>query len=167
MWRWPDNVEAVIDRWGTGEPNSSNEKCGGVFKDQSTLFDSVCDWQIAFYCMEVYDLVLIQQNKTFEEALDYCRENYADLASLYTDKIMDKAMVITTAAQTDDVWTGLRFLAGQWFWVKGEDLQYKAWSVDADFQCPVTGQHCGAVKRDIKVWELKNCEERLNFLCVE
>ncbi|XP_051510060.1 snaclec 5-like [Myxocyprinus asiaticus] len=165
QWKWSAGGVATINEWFTGEPSSLSEKYVSVHKNLSKMFDSSCSESKSFYCMEVYELILMQQNKTWEEALDYCRQHYTDLASLNSDGIMEKAMTLNTAAQTDDVWTGLRFLAGRWFWVKGDDLQYKAWSVEGEPQCPAMNQHCGALKRNEKVCNPKNCEERLNFLC--
>uniref|UniRef100_A0A673I1L3 C-type lectin domain-containing protein n=1 Tax=Sinocyclocheilus rhinocerous TaxID=307959 RepID=A0A673I1L3_9TELE len=99
--------------------------------------------QYHFFCMEVFELILVQQESTWEEALQYCRRHYTDLAVLSSDVIMAETMKKSTAAQTDDVWIGLRFIAGHWFWVNGADLQYKVWSSGGELQCPALNQYCG------------------------
>lgn len=63
------------------------------------------------------------------------------------------------------VWTGLHFMAGHWFWVSGDDLQYKSWSAEGELQCPDRNLRCGALDRDEKVWKPIDCEERHHFLC--
>uniref|UniRef100_A0A8C1Q630 C-type lectin domain-containing protein n=1 Tax=Cyprinus carpio TaxID=7962 RepID=A0A8C1Q630_CYPCA len=73
------------------------------------------------------EFVLVHQNETWEGALEYCRTHYTDLASLSTKERMDSALLEITQAETEYVWTGLRFLAGDWFWVTGDDLNYTAW----------------------------------------
>ncbi|XDV18769.1 hypothetical protein PO909_024401, partial [Leuciscus waleckii] len=74
--------------------------------------------------------ILVYKNKTWDEALDYCRQNYTDLTSLRSHTIMAEVINNTITSQTAYVWTGLRFMAGHWFWVSGDDLQYKAWSTE-------------------------------------
>ncbi|KTF96168.1 hypothetical protein cypCar_00041911 [Cyprinus carpio] len=74
---------------------------------------------------------LIQETKTWDEALDYCIERNTSLASMNSSTIMDLAVNMAKNAQTVNVWTGLRFL-NHWFWVNGGDLEYKAWSEEGE-----------------------------------
>uniref|UniRef100_A0A671NH72 C-type lectin domain-containing protein n=1 Tax=Sinocyclocheilus anshuiensis TaxID=1608454 RepID=A0A671NH72_9TELE len=124
-----------------------------------------CSWPIPFFCMEVFELILVQQESTWEEALQYCRRHYTDLAVLSSDVIMAETMKKSTAAQTEDVWIGLRFIAGHWFWVNGADLQYKVWSSGGELQCPALNQCCGVYNVKQRAWKPAACERRLNFLC--
>ncbi|KAK9972234.1 hypothetical protein ABG768_025557 [Culter alburnus] len=107
---------------------------------------------IGFYCMTVFELILVQQESSWEEALEYCRQNHINLAIISSDDIMEEAQINSTAADTDDIWTGLCFITGHWFWVNGEDLDYK---------------RCGVYDRTQNVWKSTDCEQRLNFLCVD
>ncbi|XP_051506049.1 secretory phospholipase A2 receptor-like [Myxocyprinus asiaticus] len=167
LWEWSAGGMATINEWDRGEPDDYNQKCGFVKKSNSKLHDLWCSASLQFYCMEVYELILVQQTNTWEEALDYCRQHYIDLAIINSEIIMVEARNKTKSAQTEDVWTGLRFLAGHWFWVNGDDVDYTAWSVEGDFQCPAMNQRCGAIDRDNNDWKPTDCDQRLNFLCVK
>lgn len=59
------------------------------------------------------------------------------------------------------VWTGLRFLAGRWFWSD------RAAVSDGHLpQCPNVTQRCGALaKSGGGGLETLDCTEKLNFLC--
>ncbi|XP_051575710.1 secretory phospholipase A2 receptor-like [Myxocyprinus asiaticus] len=166
LWNWSEGGMAVINKWDNEQPDNDAEKCGAVKRSSSKLHDAPCSWAIPFYCMEVFELFLVQQENTWEEALDYCRQHYIDLAIISAEMIMTEAKSTVTAAQTEDVWTGLRFLAGYWFWVNGTDLHYTAWSVEGELQCPAMNQRCGILNRDEKLWKSTDCDRRLNFLCV-
>lgn len=59
------------------------------------------------------------------------------------------------------VWTGLRFLAGRWFWSNAAPVS------DGDLPpCPNEIRRCGALaKTGTGSVETIDCAERLNFLC--
>ncbi|GLD74884.1 uncharacterized protein AKAME5_002621600 [Lates japonicus] len=68
-----------------------------------------------------YDnLVVVNENKTWEEALSYCRDmttsdfNYDILSPHYSDYSYLRERIYSRAT-TDEVWIGLRFLGGEWY----------------------------------------------------
>ncbi|XP_056115257.1 CLECT domain-containing protein [Rhinichthys klamathensis goyatoka] len=166
-WMWSEGGEATITFWNEGEPNNDNEKCGTIDKRTYKLCDGDCSGKQEFYCMKVFELILVWQKSTWEEALLYCRKKHIDLAILNSEDIMEEAQIKSTAADTDYMWTGLRFIAGHWFWVNGEGMGYKAWSTGGEPKCPAMGQRCGVYDRTQNVWKPADCEQRLNFLCVK
>ncbi|KAL7881904.1 hypothetical protein AOLI_G00087530 [Acnodon oligacanthus] len=103
--------------------------------------------------MDVYEVILVQKNKTWQKALDYCRKHYIDLVSLKADNWMKNAVEVTKAAQTAYVWTGLHFLSGEWFWAKGDALQYQAWSTEGQPKCPATNHRCVALGQKEEIWQ--------------
>uniref|UniRef100_A0A8C1EAQ8 Uncharacterized protein n=2 Tax=Cyprinus carpio TaxID=7962 RepID=A0A8C1EAQ8_CYPCA len=117
--------------------------------------------------MELYGLssglkqhFFVKEKMTWDSAtLEYCRKQYNDLASLSSPNMMDSALGQSTQAETEYVWTGLRFLAGEWFWVSGHDLDYTAWYRKEQPQCPARDLHCGALDMKTRVWTHRNCEE--------
>ncbi|XDV18886.1 hypothetical protein PO909_024484 [Leuciscus waleckii] len=167
LWRWTGGEDATDVMWDAGQPNTMHEKCASVLKSNSKVHDNPCFSSLPFYCMEDFELVLVQQENTWEEALEYCRQNYIDLAGLSSDVIMKEAKEKSTPALTDDVWTGLRFIAGHWFWVNGNNIAYTAWSMEEEPQCPAMDQRCGVYDRKKIAWKPADCEKRLNFLCVK
>ncbi len=98
--------------------------------------DAACTAKYALFCMKVSEFLLVHQNETREGALEYCRMHYNDLASLSTINRINSALPQITQAETEYVWTGLRFLEGHWFWVNGDDLGYTAWYQNEQPQCP-------------------------------
>ncbi|KAK7176914.1 hypothetical protein R3I93_000988 [Phoxinus phoxinus] len=166
-WIWSEGGQATITFWNKGEPNNDNEKCGAVDKNTYKLCDGDCSAHLGFYCMTAFELILVQKESTWEEALQYCRQNHIDLAILNSEDIMEEAQINSTDAETDEVWIGLRFIAGHWFWVNGEDLGYKVWSAGGEPQCPAMDQRCGVYDRTQNAWKPTDCEQRLNFLCVK
>ncbi|KTF81035.1 hypothetical protein cypCar_00016616, partial [Cyprinus carpio] len=61
------------------------------------------------------------------------------------------------------VWTGLRFLAGEWHWVSKtfRHIPYQG-SLPS---CPEEPYRCGALNNRTAQWEMRDCEERLDFMC--
>ncbi|XP_030591299.1 macrophage mannose receptor 1-like [Archocentrus centrarchus] len=153
--------------WDTDEPNPLGD-C--VYKDKGKWKTDNCAAKHSFIC---YDgLVLVKENKTWEEALDHCRSlGGVDTASLYWNHRYDLATLITPedlntarksaqAATTDEVWTGMRFLAGEWLWVGGEQMQYE--NIPS---CPTDGS-CGVLEKSgTAPFSTRDCQLRRNFFC--
>uniref|UniRef100_A0A3B1J9R5 C-type lectin domain-containing protein n=1 Tax=Astyanax mexicanus TaxID=7994 RepID=A0A3B1J9R5_ASTMX len=74
----------------------------------------------------------LQKNMTWEEALNYCRDTYTDLASLTSYQENTLAVRKSTKAEVSHVWIGLHFVVRYWIWVDGHALEYQAWSEDED-----------------------------------
>ncbi|XP_051993064.1 snaclec rhodocetin subunit delta-like [Xyrauchen texanus] len=100
--------------------------------------------------------------KTWEEALEYCRAHHINLASMASHGIeLQLTKNEKAESQTDSVWTGLRFLAGEWLWVNRKPLGNQV----ALPECPTEPFRCGARNSKTDTWENRNCDEKLNFLC--
>uniref|UniRef100_A0A672LWL6 C-type lectin domain-containing protein n=1 Tax=Sinocyclocheilus grahami TaxID=75366 RepID=A0A672LWL6_SINGR len=85
--------------------------------------------------------------------------------NLSTINRMNSALLEITQAETVYVWTGLHYLAGDWLWVTGDDLDYTAWYQNEQPQCPARDLRCGALDKQTKLWTHRNCEEKLSFFC--
>ncbi|XP_073715810.1 lymphocyte antigen 75-like [Misgurnus anguillicaudatus] len=164
-WVWSGGEKEAFDYWDDNEPSPGTEHCTALKKLNSKLFNVVCPRNYTFYCMERFELILVQDNKTWEEALDYCRQNYIDLVSINSSRVMAEAINNTMTAQTTNVWIGLRFLAGYWFWVNGGAVEYKAWS-GGELQCPPENLQCAALDTENNVWKPEDCNKQLNFFCL-
>ena len=120
-------------------------------------------------CAEL-PLILINQTKTWREALRYCRENHVDLVSVHTEKIQRWVEVFTKNVSTANVWMGLRHTCAQnfWFWVSGESICYQNWA-------PGNGtdkEDCSSVERTGVVqctggqqWVSLSEDQKRNFIC--
>ncbi|XP_019961810.2 macrophage mannose receptor 1-like [Paralichthys olivaceus] len=123
-----------------------------------------CNEKKKFICYED-KIKLIKQNKTWQEAMDYCREHHNDLISI-TD-VQQQRWVQERAknAQTEFIWLGLRYTCtlDMWFWVTGEDFIYDNWE-----SCPPTqGCYSGAAMKTDKgyKWVTWRDNETFNFIC--
>ncbi|KAK5885620.1 hypothetical protein CesoFtcFv8_019315 [Champsocephalus esox] len=177
-WKWSETDEiANFTNWAVGEPSRKDEKCVVMFKHTQKWNDVRCDDKFRFWC---YDetLVLVKERKTWDQALRHCRlleaenpkepvdlaYNYRyDLASVRTEDDRAYARLRAAEASTDQVWTGLRFLAGQWFWTGDREVVR---DVDEDMQCGRTQSFCGVLgKSSTKRYETEDCSKKLHFLC--
>ncbi|XP_043099451.1 putative C-type lectin domain family 20 member A [Puntigrus tetrazona] len=165
-WKWTGGENATDVYWDRYEPSSFNEKCGAIKMYTAKVHDLNCDSDKTFYCMKLSKLIVVQQESTWEEALLYCRQNYKDLAVLSSEQSMVEAKDQSTTALTDDVWIGLRFIAGHWLWSNGETFEYKVWSSDGELQCPDMNQRCAVLNRNSMVWKPMDCEKKINFFCL-
>ncbi|XP_026234422.1 E-selectin-like [Anabas testudineus] len=125
-----------------------------------------CSARYPFICF-TDNLVLVKENKTWEEALEYCKAltspTYSpyQLVSVQPGDDFSYMWNRVMEADTDEVWTGLRFLAGNWMWINGADMLFSDLPL-----CPLNGQNCGAFsKNDTDSLETRDCLEKKNFLC--
>ncbi|CAB1338855.1 unnamed protein product [Coregonus sp. 'balchen'] len=136
-WKWSGGWNSTFRFWGEDQPNNlnGNQECVSLWKRE--MNDDQCTVQYPFVCFDL-NVVLVQENKTWEEALEHCRENYTDLTSLLSEneQLQVQRMMNSNGAQTDHVWTGLIFLAKEWLWVNGDQLEYQAWTEGRLPHCP-------------------------------
>ena len=156
-WVWSNGDVVSFFNWKSGDPDWGYQLCVQI--RDAGWFDDYCSDTRPFFCERI--LVLVKENKTWEEAYEYCRAHYTGLAFLSSQTQLDLAKEETNDTQTVSVWTGLRFLAGEWLWVNGEPLG----NLVSLHSCPAQPYRCGARNSEIDVWENRDCEEKLNFLC--
>uniref|UniRef100_A0A8C2CID4 C-type lectin domain-containing protein n=1 Tax=Cyprinus carpio TaxID=7962 RepID=A0A8C2CID4_CYPCA len=164
VWKWSGGENATQISWDITQPDRA-EGCAFLRPSSKKLHDRYCTDKYAFFCMNILEFVLVLRNETWEGALEYCQKQNNDLASLSSLNIMEYALGKITQAETEYVWTGLCFLAGDWFWVSGDDLNYTAWYQNEQPQCPARELRCGALDKQTKLWTHRNCEEKLSFVC--
>ncbi|CAL8246148.1 unnamed protein product [Lota lota] len=163
-WMWPGGELLNYSHWENGEPQSPRkcaQKTSNGWKAKS------CDDNAKFYCTDE-KLVLIREEKTWEEALQYCRGlgslgyymSY-DLATLETPDDQLFAYEKAQNATTIEVWTGLRYLGGSWFWVRDGGQTFPTTLP----VCPDHHNFCGTVSQTSQGLQTRNCMERINFFC--
>ncbi|TSM60517.1 Asialoglycoprotein receptor 2 [Bagarius yarrelli] len=104
---------------------------------------------------------LVHENKTWEKAFQHCRAHNSYLVIVDTRRLQNLLKTATKHAQTISVWTSLRFLDGTWLWVNGVPLESQV----SLSQCPKHPYRCGAYNFETDIWENKDCNEKLYFLC--
>ncbi|XP_017320128.1 macrophage mannose receptor 1 [Ictalurus punctatus] len=159
VWLWSDGKEYSYFLWMTGQPNNINKTQDCVLSNPRGWNDYFCWDVLPFYCYRF--IILVEEKKTWELALDYCRTHYKDMASPVSESQLQLAEQEAVQNQMDRVWTGMRFLDGNWYWVNGKQLDSTA-SVPP---CPASPYRCGARNVKTHVWENRQCGEQLPFLC--
>uniref|UniRef100_A0A8C7YE58 C-type lectin domain-containing protein n=1 Tax=Oryzias sinensis TaxID=183150 RepID=A0A8C7YE58_9TELE len=141
-WEWSDGSSFSFRQWD--ENNNNDGK--------------------PFFCYEDH-VILIKENRTWEEALYYCRHHHHDLVTITNMDEQRWVQEKTKNASSPFVWTGLRYTCslGFWFWVSDEVVHYKNWaSPEQVNECDMSGamQTGGEHK-----WFKKHDEEKFNFFC--
>ncbi|KAI4887035.1 hypothetical protein NFI96_005192 [Prochilodus magdalenae] len=170
-WIWSDGSNSTYRYWNTGEPNNGvGDMCGELWKSPEYRWnDSPCSYSEPFICYEVLPLILINQNKTWREALRYCRENHVDLVSVHTEEVQRWVEAAVNYASTANVWVGLRHTCtqGVWFWVSGWTICYQNWAPGngTGVEDCSGGERTGAVQSGSKQWVSLPETQTLNFIC--
>ena len=161
-WGWNNgqNISRLDTNWFAGHPGGTN--CGTVYKGK--LVDHNCDENLYFLCE--CNLVFVEEKKTWEEALDHCRalgrdkSKRMDLLSFHDEEELSYTREMMTWAQTEEVWIGLRWLAGRWLW-----MDRNAGGVITLPECPANGNHCGTLSGGGQ--QARSCVEKRRFFCVK
>uniref|UniRef100_A0A3B5RA79 C-type lectin domain-containing protein n=1 Tax=Xiphophorus maculatus TaxID=8083 RepID=A0A3B5RA79_XIPMA len=105
-------------------------------------------------------VILIKENKTWNEALTYCRDHHHDLVTVPNMDQQKQVEEKVKNASTPFVWIGLRFSCrlNVWFWVCDN------WAWDEQNDCNMFGSmEAGGEYR----WFQRNGSERFNFICAD
>ncbi|XP_059179951.1 macrophage mannose receptor 1-like [Centropristis striata] len=156
--RW-STMESDYTNWANGEPRGDGD-CVSIYSTSKELATQDCSARLPYVCFR-HNVILVKENKTWEEALEHCRALGRDLLSVQPEEDHDFVMVMVMQAETDEMWTGLRFLGDQWLWVNRAPLSH------TDLPpCPPERQRCGVLnKNSTGSVETLDCTERRNFLC--
>ncbi|KAL1282206.1 hypothetical protein QQF64_001009 [Cirrhinus molitorella] len=156
---WSDGHPFNFSKWEPGQPNNFNRDQNCVYSNLMWV-DFSCNILLHFFCYKTV-FILVKEKKTWEKALQYCRTHHTDLASITTERQLQLIKNETRESQTESVWTGLRYLVGQWFWVRNMTLGIQTPLPE----CPTQPYRCGAHNTKTDKWENRDCDEKLNFLC--
>ncbi|CAK6954320.1 macrophage mannose receptor 1-like [Scomber scombrus] len=159
-WSWSGDLTSDYRNWASGQPLT--EDCAFFDTVTQKWHSEQCSEKLRFVCYDDY-LEVVKENKTWEEALEYCNSmDRQRLMSLKYDKEYKYARDRIYKATTDEVWTGLRFLGGEWWWLGGQMLDHQGMLPT----CQSQQKHCGTLsKYDTNKWLTRDCSERRNFVC--
>ncbi|XP_023202597.1 C-type mannose receptor 2-like [Xiphophorus maculatus] len=166
-WRWSDGNSFSFRHWNNdfNYPQSNSGQCAmTVFNDGGRWKNMNCAERKPFICYDD-NVILINQNKTWEDALTYCRENHHDLVTITNMDDQRWIQEKVKKASTDYVWTGLHYACtlDLWFWVSDEMVIYKNWAEGEPMDdCDMSGAM--ETKRDHQ-WFKRNDSDLLNFIC--
>ncbi|XP_074479922.1 C-type mannose receptor 2-like [Sebastes fasciatus] len=161
-WRWSNGSSFSFRNWQR-DSWSGSEECA-VTKSNGKWMKRNCTEKKPFFCYKD-NVILIKENKTWEEALYYCQDHHHDLVSI--TNLDEQRWVQETAkmANTPHVWLGLRYTCtlGFWFWISDEAVKYKNWNSPGETdECDMSG----AMDRGGQhKWFKKIDHEEFNFIC--
>ncbi|XP_073726232.1 macrophage mannose receptor 1-like [Misgurnus anguillicaudatus] len=139
----------------------------GLFRDSWEWSD---ESESGFRYWKSDNLILIQKNLSWSEALRYCRENHVDLVSVDSEKIQRWLTKVTEESSTDAVWMGLHYYCQMnfWIWIRGEVMCYQNWASGNEtklMDCN-TEHRAGAVQSGgDHLWISLPQSHKLNFIC--
>ncbi|XP_058254548.1 macrophage mannose receptor 1-like isoform X2 [Hemibagrus wyckioides] len=159
--QWSDGSALGFSKWKDKEPDNQKEDC--VQTTNNEWSNEECEKQFKAFCYSwAPKMIVVQEMMNWEEALVHCRTHYTDLVRLTTEidhfVVNNRSMEI----QTPTFWTSLRFMDGSWYWVNQTSLVSNETSLPS---CPARPFRCGARNIIDGVWENRDCEEKMNFIC--
>uniref|UniRef100_A0AAV2MBE4 C-type lectin domain-containing protein n=1 Tax=Knipowitschia caucasica TaxID=637954 RepID=A0AAV2MBE4_KNICA len=133
-----------------------------------------CDTHMNVVCF-VDKLTVVHERKTWEEALEHCRSlkkqctvnNGQQKCTLQHDLVTLSGQSDYSHVRkrinnvTDEVWIGLRFLGGQWWWMKGEPVTV----IEGLPHCPDHLSSCGTFSKTTGRISFTDCSKKLQFIC--
>lgn len=140
-WFWSGAGEVTKFLWANGQPDAWAEDCGLLYK--GWMHDAPSVMMTHFFC---YKVSVVREKKTWEDAVDYCREHHHDLASVASEAEMTLIWKELGDNTTDHVWIGLHFFPGDWLWTDGQPTDYEAWSEEGKPGCPDVKFECAALR---------------------
>ncbi|XP_005462243.3 putative C-type lectin domain family 20 member A [Oreochromis niloticus] len=166
-WRWSDGSNFSFRYWDMDSFNDglNSRTCGTTLLERSGRWSSAgCDQRKPFFCYDE-NVILIHEEKTWEEALYYCREKHHDLVSITS--LREQAWLQEKAknASTPFVWLGLRYTCtlGFWFWVTDDVIGYNNWDSNRKVDvCDMSGAMDTAGEQK---WVSKPDNNKFNFFC--
>ncbi|KAK1155270.1 lymphocyte antigen 75-like, partial [Acipenser oxyrinchus oxyrinchus] len=178
-WKWSDGGDNyTLQNWSEKQPDNheGKDKCVLIQSKSNklTLNDDPCSTAHPFFCYDgkepcsvcVLKLFLVKENKTWEEAVEYCRSNHTDLVSIESKEEHNRVSQEANEASSSHVWLGLlqSCTFGFWYWVDGAQSCYDNWAQEP--RCQSGYNQCGVMtaRKDSK-WTEKPCTERFNFIC--
>ncbi|XP_071315791.1 putative C-type lectin domain family 20 member A [Trachinotus anak] len=129
-WRWSDGSDFSFRHWDQDLFKVGHKDGECAFLKKSGKWDSdKCTNTKPFFCYED-KVILIKQKKTWDNALDYCRENHHDLVSITNLHQQRWVQQRAKKASSLFVWLGLRYTCtlGLWFWVSDVLVCYDNWA---------------------------------------
>ncbi|XP_036072501.1 macrophage mannose receptor 1 [Oryzias melastigma] len=163
-WTWSDGSSFSFRHWNVWYDSTSEKNNCTILNQDGVWETKICSERKPFICYTDH-VILINESRTWEEALYYCRHHHHDLVTITNLDDQRWVQEKTKNATTPFVWTGLRYTCtlGFWFWVSDEVVRFKNWaSPEQVNECDMSGaMETGGEHK----WVKKYDEEKFNFFC--
>ncbi|XP_072553634.1 C-type mannose receptor 2-like isoform X2 [Paramormyrops kingsleyae] len=168
-WEWSDLSNSSFRNWKIGQNDNQKNTCALAQVTWPGTWDMTpCDEKHPFICYDD-NLILVNSNMTWNEALNYCRTNYSDLVSVHNEEIQYWVSRRAEKASTEHVWLGLRFSCSLnfWFWVSAENVCYQNWAPNNISNNNFCGNTGAVQSKDPHYWVSLPETKELNFICTK
>ncbi|KAJ8394938.1 hypothetical protein AAFF_G00040610 [Aldrovandia affinis] len=162
-WKWwSEQSNSSYCKCTTGQPDNAGGyyTCAALNVSDSWRWgEHDCNNMFPFFCYED-NLILVRENKSWDEALSFCRLHYRDLASVPTEEVQCWVKRRAQNASTAHVWLGLNYSCKLhfWFWLDGRIIGKEK----EPRECGVKG---AVQSREGQRWVTRQETEKLNFIC--
>nr|XP_014351904.1 PREDICTED: C-type mannose receptor 2-like [Latimeria chalumnae] len=167
---WSSGDPVNFTNWSPGQPNNAydSQHCAAILYNSSRWHDTSCTENRSFVCFSETpnsagrQYHFIQEEKTWFEALEICRENYTDLVSVHSQQEMEK---IRNVSGTIQFWIGLYH--NVWQWSNGDPAPFQNWNTGEPNNVGNAENCVGMRIRNPGVgkWNDSRCSEETYFLC--
>ncbi|XP_032439684.1 C-type mannose receptor 2-like [Xiphophorus hellerii] len=165
--RWSDGSSFSFRHWNLQFDNQQPNRgqCAMTkFDGEGRWTNENCDNKKPFICYED-EVILIKENKTWEDALNYCRGHHHDLVTITNMDDQRWIQEKVKNASTDHVWIGLHYIWSLrfWVWVSDQEVSYENWGSPGQMgDCNVSGaMETGGGHK----WFKRNDTDLFNFIC--
>uniref|UniRef100_A0A3P9NLV6 C-type lectin domain-containing protein n=1 Tax=Poecilia reticulata TaxID=8081 RepID=A0A3P9NLV6_POERE len=150
--------------------NSSN------FRTTCFMFTAQC----CFMDCQLYQFHYINENKTWTEAQQYCREKHTDLVTVTNMKDMKR--LINISGDQREAWIGLikvkmmnfadhrayfGLFRDNWRWSDGSSFSFRHWKKNFNNPESISDQCAMTVFGDGGRWKNVSCSVRKPFICYD
>ncbi|KAJ8403551.1 hypothetical protein AAFF_G00348770 [Aldrovandia affinis] len=161
-WKWSDQSNSSYRGWSSVQPDNTggNQNCAVVrISDSGRWRDRECNDMYPFFCYDD-NLVLVHENKSWDEALSFCRQHYRDLVSAPTKQVQRWVSRRAQNASTPHVWLGLNYSCKLhfWFWLDGT-------IIGTEKEARECGGKVAIQSGEEQSWVVLHETEKLNFIC--
>lgn len=166
-WTWSDNNNSSFRNWDQDEVYTqqlSGQRCARLGHNNTWMSDN-CTEEHPFICYD-NQMMLVRENKTWEEALYYCRRNHGDLAVMTSVQQLNMVQERANMADSTFVWVGLHYTCflEEWLWVDGKYVSAndQQWNDQLSLKCGMAGamKKAGGLR-----WYKEFSEIQYQFVC--
>ncbi|GAA6229135.1 macrophage mannose receptor 1-like [Lates japonicus] len=169
IWKWSledanFNTREYYRNWKLWEPDNKNgmENCT-VVSESGRWYDVPCMSEHPSVCFNKRGLskyILVETKQTWNQARQYCRSNYTDLASVMNS--FDNYMI--NQLLSENSWIGLH--RHKWAsWSDGKPTTFTNWNESQPDNSGKSMSSCAVVNTTTGTWWDVNCWDEHYFIC--
>lgn len=121
-----------------------------------------------FVNCKMYEYHFVHEKKNWEDAKQYCKNNYTDLATVYDMTDIHRLLNSSGTCSQSEAWIGLSSQSDRnmmWHWsLPGEQFDQRTATWSSGGSHLERNSSCGFINKDL-TWENRPCTETGHFLC--